>query len=152
MNNTYYNVEQIAEMLDMHPKTIQRYIREGKLKATKIGKSWRVSGHDLSLFTEGNRTEKTVLPTYHTQTATDSERVSVSSVVDINVLHRDEAIRIINTLQATMNVKPPEMGRALMHAQFIEPENTVRITLWGGLKFVATILEAIDQLIETPPL
>ena len=27
----YYTVEKVAEMLSMHPKTIQRYIREGKL-------------------------------------------------------------------------------------------------------------------------
>jgi excisionase family DNA binding protein len=149
MNNTYYNVEQISALLDMHPKTIQRYIREGKLKATKIGKSWRVSGHDLSVFTEGGKTEEAAI---QFQTTLDSERVSVSSVVDIKVIHRDEAIRIINTLQATMNVKPPEMGRASMHTQFIEADNTVRITLWGNLKFVAIILESIDHLIETPPL
>jgi uncharacterized protein YjcR len=28
MHDTYYNVEQIAQMLSIHPKTIQRYIRE----------------------------------------------------------------------------------------------------------------------------
>ncbi|WP_432765158.1 helix-turn-helix domain-containing protein, partial [Hungatella hominis] len=28
----YYTVEQVAELLTMHPKTIQRYIREGKLR------------------------------------------------------------------------------------------------------------------------
>ena len=31
----------------MHPKTIQKYIREGKLRAAKVGKSWRVTGHDI---------------------------------------------------------------------------------------------------------
>jgi excisionase family DNA binding protein len=41
-------------MLNIHPKTIQRYIREGKLRATKIGKGWRITGHDLSTFTESN--------------------------------------------------------------------------------------------------
>ena len=52
MNKDYYSVEQISDMLDIHPKTIQRYIREGRLRATKIGKSWRVTGHDLSVFIE----------------------------------------------------------------------------------------------------
>ena len=53
MTEPYYSVEQIAAMLDMHPKTIQRYIREKRLKAQKIGKAWRVTGHDLSTFVEG---------------------------------------------------------------------------------------------------
>ena len=52
MQETYYTVEQIAQMLQMHPKTVQRYIREGKLRAVKVGKGWRISGHDLSTFTE----------------------------------------------------------------------------------------------------
>ena len=55
MNETYYSVEQVAQMLHMHPKTIQRYIREGRLRAAKIGKSWHISGHDLSSFVEANR-------------------------------------------------------------------------------------------------
>ena len=48
--NTHYTVEQAAELLAMHPKTIQRYIREGKLRAAKIGKGWRIAGRDLSVF------------------------------------------------------------------------------------------------------
>ena len=52
MDNTYFTVEQVSELLSLHPKTVQRYIREGKLRATKIGKGWRIAGHDLSVFTE----------------------------------------------------------------------------------------------------
>jgi excisionase family DNA binding protein len=44
VKETYYSVEQISQMLSIHPKTVQRYIREGKMRAAKIGKSWRVSG------------------------------------------------------------------------------------------------------------
>ena len=43
MIEDYYTVEQISTMLKIHPKTVQRYIREGKLRATKIGKGWRVA-------------------------------------------------------------------------------------------------------------
>jgi excisionase family DNA binding protein len=50
----YYTVQQISDMLDIHPKTIQRYIREGKLRASKVGKGWRITGHDLSTFVESN--------------------------------------------------------------------------------------------------
>lgn len=38
MNKDYYTVNQISNMLNIHPKTIQRYIREGKLRAAKVGK------------------------------------------------------------------------------------------------------------------
>ncbi|NLT40483.1 MAG: helix-turn-helix domain-containing protein [Clostridiales bacterium] len=49
MSEEYYTVEQISKMLAIHPKTVQRYIREGRLRAAKIGKSRRVGGSDLML-------------------------------------------------------------------------------------------------------
>ena len=102
MNRDYYTVEQISDMLDIHPKTVQRYIREGRLRATKIGKSWRVTGHDLSAFVEHagneglgseNRSARSVI---------------ASSVIDIGVDRKEDAIRIMNTLTAALNAKPPE--------------------------------------------
>jgi len=140
MNNKYYTVDQIAQMFSMHPKTIQRYIREGKLYATKFGKSWRISGHDLSRFTEENRT------VIEERSAADLTqiRVKASSVIDIEVHSKENADRIINSLTAAMNVKPPEYEQASLHAQFLESDNTVRLTLWGNIQFMSAILNAIE--------
>ncbi len=140
--NQYFTVEQISDLLDIHPKTIQRYIREGKLRATKIGKGWRVTGHDLSVFTEqGDAVVKN-----SKRDNADDDKVIVSSVVDITVDDRNEAIRIMNTLTASLNAKPPEYGRSSMHTQFIEAEYKVRITLWGSVRFMAAMMDAIDML------
>lgn len=70
------------------------------------------------------------------------------SVIDIHVSSRDEAIRIVNTLTAAMNIKPPEYGQSSMHAQFIEPDYKVRVTLWGNIKFMSAILSAVEVLTE----
>ena len=43
MEQKFYSVGEIARILGLHPKTVQRFIREGKLKARKIGRAWRVS-------------------------------------------------------------------------------------------------------------
>lgn len=144
MNEIYYNVEQIAQMLNIHPKTIQRYIREGKLHATKIGKSWRVTGHDLSRFTEGTSTATAGIPT------TKPVRIQAiaSSVVDISVMDNNEAMRISNSLNATMNAKPQEYGHASMHMQFLENDNTLRISLWGTIQFMSVIMSAIETFTE----
>ena len=145
MNETYYTVEQIAKMLDIHPKTIQRYIREGRLRASKIGKSWRVSGHDLSMFAEGSKASDSIV---NKRAISPEDRVMVSSVVDINVGSRDEAIRIVNALTASLNAKPPEYGRSTMHAQFLESEYKVRVTLWGGAKFMEAMISAVVALTQ----
>lgn len=143
MNEEYYTVEQISNMLNIHPKTIQRYIREGKLRAVKIGKGWRVSGHDLSTFIENDSYEKQAI------SGNSSEHsIIASSVIDISVYGKEEAIRIMNTLTATLNAKPSEYGQSSMQSQYIERENTVRVTLYGGTRFMAIMMDTITMLTE----
>ncbi|MGD9473652.1 MAG: helix-turn-helix domain-containing protein [Eubacteriaceae bacterium] len=134
---TYYTVEQISQMLNIHPKTIQRYIREGKLNATKIGKSWRITGHDLSLFAEG---AQVTMPAQSQK----KSKASASAVVDIEVENGNAAIRIINSLNAALNAKPPEFGNSSMQTQLIENESKLRITLWGNIQFLSAILGALE--------
>ena len=38
----FLTVNEAAEMLRIHPKTVQRYLRLGKLPGMKLGKAWRV--------------------------------------------------------------------------------------------------------------
>lgn len=142
MTNDYYTVEQISNMLNIHPKTIQRYIREGKLRATKIGKGWRITGHDLSTFTESN--------SYETPTSGNRllRTITASSVIDIITGGKEDAIRIMNTLTASLNAKPSEYGQSSMQSQYIERENMVRVTLWGEIRFMAIMMDTIAALTE----
>ena len=142
MIKDYFTVEQISDMLDIHPKTIQRYIREGRLRATKIGKSWRVTGHDLSVFVESDGDE--VLGSGNQP----ARSVIASSVIDITAAGKEDAIRIMNTLTAALNAKPPEYGQSSMQSQYIERENMVRVTLWGDIHFMAVMMDTIAALTE----
>lgn len=38
-----YTVDEVAKMLNMHARTIRRYIEKGQLRAERIGGSWRIS-------------------------------------------------------------------------------------------------------------
>jgi len=142
MSDAFYIVDQIAKMLNIHPKTIQRYIREGKLRATKIGKGWRVSGHDLSTFIENNHDEKAA-----SDIRPDRSTVA-SAVIDVPVDLKEDAIHTMNTLTAALNSKPPEYGRSSMQTQYIECENIIRITLWGNIRFMSIMLDTITALTE----
>lgn len=147
MQEKYYSVDQISEMLNIHPKTIQRYIREGKLRAGKIGKSWRVTGHDLSVFMEST---KLSIRKENTDTGKQSSNeIKVSSVMDIDVEGMEDAIRIMNTVTAALNTNLPEYGHPTMHAQFLESESKVRVTIWGNILFARAIIELIMELTET---
>lgn len=47
---TLFNVNQAAYILKVHPLTIRRYIREGKLKAVKAGGNVRIDEKELQEF------------------------------------------------------------------------------------------------------
>ena len=145
MPEKYYTVEEIAQLLSIHPKTIQRYIREGKLRANKVGKGWRVTGHDLSVFAESANAEAA---RQDEDTAQPGERVKVSCVMDIGAAGKDEAMRIMNSLTAALNSKPPEYGRSTMYVQYLEPEGAVRVMLWGNLRFMEAMTGFVAVLTE----
>lgn len=48
----FYTVNQAAITLKVHPLTIRRYIKEGKLKASRVGGNIRISLNDLRNFTQ----------------------------------------------------------------------------------------------------
>ena len=136
MQEQYFTVEQISSMLQMHPKTVQRYIREGKLRAVKVGKGWRVSGHDLSVFTES------------APKSDETPTAVVSCVADVYAAERADAIRITNTLTAALNGKPSEYGPCSMQTQYIPEERKLRVSLYGGARVTSAMLESLAMLTE----
>jgi excisionase family DNA binding protein len=48
----FYTLQEIADTLKTPLSTIQKYVRSGKLKAVKIGKSYRVESADFQKFLE----------------------------------------------------------------------------------------------------
>ena len=47
-----YSVEEVAEILKVSLRSVYHYVRSGQLKASKIGKSWRISSAALQDFIE----------------------------------------------------------------------------------------------------
>lgn len=49
-NNEFYTVKQVAKLLQVHWQTILNYIKNGKLKAVKLGKGYRIKKEELDNF------------------------------------------------------------------------------------------------------
>ena len=61
MNNIdekFYTIEQVAEMLQVVYLTVYRWIQDGKLKAVKAGKQYRIRQSDLDKFLEAKENEQ----------------------------------------------------------------------------------------------
>lgn len=58
-NDNLLTPEQVAGILQVHVLTVYRYIRQGKLDAIRLGRSYRIVSKDLTHFIEANRLKKT---------------------------------------------------------------------------------------------
>ena len=47
-----YSVEEVANILKLTTRTVYSYIKSGQLKASKIGKYWRITPASLQAFIE----------------------------------------------------------------------------------------------------
>ena len=50
MFENYIDVAEASKILDVHPETVKRLIREGKLAATKFGNKWIMEKDRVRVF------------------------------------------------------------------------------------------------------
>ena len=53
----YYTTKDVCELLKISSKTLYKYLEQGKIKGTKLGKSWRYSQKDIDEFIQNLQKE-----------------------------------------------------------------------------------------------
>ncbi len=53
---TIYTTEQVAELLQIHPLTVLKYIKGGRLKSIKLGRVYRIRESELDAFLQKEST------------------------------------------------------------------------------------------------
>jgi excisionase family DNA binding protein len=70
----WYALEEVADRLGLHVRTVRNYVRDGRLGAVRIGKQYRVSRADLHALTGGSA---------RPDDAGGPRRIEVTSVLDV---------------------------------------------------------------------
>lgn len=52
-NYTIYTLTELEPVLGVTHRTLLQYVKDGKIKAVKIGGKWKVSGENLKKFIDG---------------------------------------------------------------------------------------------------
>lgn len=159
MEEKFYTINQIAEILGIHHKTIRKFITEGKLRANKVGTQWRISGHDLSVFMEDNNVNirrKNESENKNIEFSTNDinsnnrvNKINISTVIDINDVDKDEYRRISNTLLAAMNSKDSKMSNSTINIKWFQTEKNLKVLLWGDVEFTKEMLDFISILTDS---
>ncbi len=92
-------VEDAAQKLRLHPRTILRFIHEGRLPATRVGKSFRILRSDFEAFSG--------LP----PRSQEPEPPKVTCIVDVPNVGEPLARRWAHALPGALNAKASDDGR-----------------------------------------
>lgn len=150
MEEKFYTIDQVAEALEMHHKTIRKFIKDGKLKANKVGKQWRISKEDLDRFMDvkSDKSNSLEFKLDYSKERGCIPKVNVSTVIDINSISNKEYSRLSNLLLALVNNPTSISNGSTINLKYNENESRLRVMLWGNIKFIEDMLGSISILIE----
>ncbi|HWK53992.1 MAG TPA: helix-turn-helix domain-containing protein [Hyphomicrobiales bacterium] len=131
----------IAKRLGLHVKTVRNYVREGRLKAVRIGKQYRVARADLEAFTGFP------LPLTNSERARRQRRVDAACVVEIDAISPESAGDIESALKALAH--RAETGDDLRIDTLYDREiGHLKVMLFGGAAGAASALMLITALLK----
>lgn len=140
-----YSVTRVAEILSLHPKTVRRFIREGKIRASRVGREYRVRKEDLRAYAHAELPPRPDEPRPATPLAS---RIHVSAVIEVAEGHSDEVSRISNSLIAVLNSKDPSWGASRYDLIYHPETRKARFVLNGTPAFIRTLLELVEVLMQ----
>jgi excisionase family DNA binding protein len=135
-----YSVEQVADLLGLHVRTVRGYIRAGRLKAVRIGKQYRIARADLDALT-GQPQPAPARPS-------GASPVEVSSIVQIDGVDRAAADRLGTLVLATANTAPDPAHPLRIQIVHDEERNRMKIVILGGAATTADVLHLIEAVLE----
>ena len=137
------SVDQVASLLGLHVKTVRAYVREGRLKAVRIGKQYRIARADLEALTGR--------PLVEPEPVRRTRHVEVSSIVEVDAISPEAAGRLTNGLIGAVNGRGGADRPPLrVDCQYDEERGRLKIILTGGLATCASLLQLIGHYLEAP--
>jgi excisionase family DNA binding protein len=135
------SVGQVASALRVHVRTVRRYLREGRLKGTRIGKQYRIAAADLMQLTG------TPLPTPEPVRLT--RHSEASSVVQIDAIAREEAMRVMNGIGGAIKGRDKHSDTPLrVDTVYDEARARLKIIITGSLSTTVGLMKLAEVYAE----
>jgi len=137
MAEPLYTVQQVAERLKLHPKTVLRLIHEGRLKGVRIGKSYRIQDSDLRAFASiaGGAGPSPV-------------RARVTCVAEIEDVTAEQSQRIATVLNAPFMAHVPEREPVHLSTAYDPVTSRLKVVLIAGPADAAGWMRLLQAQLE----
>jgi excisionase family DNA binding protein len=136
------SVEQVAERLGLHVKTVRGYVRDGRLRATRIGKQYRITREDLEALTGRPQSAP------GRDTVRRQRHVEVSSIVEIDAISPDASTRLTNGLLGAAKGRRAGDEPLRIESIYDEARARLKVVAVGGLHANADLLALVGILLE----
>lgn len=136
MSQQLFTLEQVAQSLNLHVRTIRNYVRAGRLKAARIGKQYRIARCDLEAFTGGSG------PAISERALGIQGRIEATSVVQLEGISPHSASRLAGLLTGAAKAHRCDDGPLNVSTVYDEERDCLRVVI------VSSDLRAMTDLFE----
>ena len=137
-----YSVEQVAERLGLHVRTVRAYLRTGRLKGVRIGKQYRISQTDLDTLIGGGAP----LPE---EPVRRHRHIDVSTIVQVDVISPESVDRITNMVMAAAKTPRDEDQPLRIDTTYDAGRARLKIFLSGSMDTTLSFLNLVKTLIAS---
>ncbi|MEV0775564.1 helix-turn-helix domain-containing protein [Streptomyces sp. NPDC050433] len=137
-----YSVGEVAERLGLHVRTVRNYVRDGRLKAVRIGKQYRISRADFEALTSAPETEEPSaggIPR--------GRHVEVSSIVQIDSVSPESASRLSTLVTASVQAVRDTADSLRIQVVYDKERARMKIVVLGGAADTAAVLNLLDSVL-----
>ncbi|MFF0517541.1 helix-turn-helix domain-containing protein [Actinomadura nitritigenes] len=141
MEERMYSVEEVADLLGLHVRTVRGYIRAGRLDAVRIGRQYRIPAAALEALTGRPRSAQD-------GPGEGAGRAEVSSIVQIDGVGRAAADRLATFVLAGVNTGRGDGGALRVQTVHDEERRRMKIVILGGVPATAEVLRLIEAVLD----
>ncbi len=155
MSEVYFTVDEAALKLDVHARTVRRYIASGELVANKIGGHWRIRKEDLTSFINGDRNvnqeksqhikEDDLCIFMDTEYYKSDQDLQICTIVDFRASNREEAQPIAEKIMRTVNSCDCNTCNTKFQYVYKDKEQLARFVIWGDTSAISRIMDEIKE-------
>lgn len=136
MSHPFVTVDAAAELLQLHPKTVLRFIRDGRLRATRVGRQYRILRTDLDAFAGAGAT------------APITRTARVTAIVDIEPVDPTLLGRLNTLLFASLQGRAPEEPEVALDIAHDPLRQSAKVVIVAAPTAAATLLELVTACLE----
>ncbi|MCM1989132.1 helix-turn-helix domain-containing protein [Oceanirhabdus seepicola] len=143
-----FTVEEVAKVLDVHTRTVRRYIKEEKLGASKVGGQWRVDKENLKKFMNNEevveqfqkKQDDIILGLMEGKS---NDNVTIHTIVDFKVENEDEIEKLCGRVCNTIN--NVESGNIKFQYTYKAETGIARFVFKGDSKNISMVVSLFEE-------